>query len=268
MATQSQSPLVTVIVPCYNQGRWLGECLSSIKVSTYKNLEIILVDDGSTDVFTKSLLDSFHEDGVRLIRQSNQGLCAVRNNAVAISHGEFILSVDSDDVLAPDFIAHAVDCLRKRPDVAMVGSDYVYLDDETKALSSPVHGLRHSGRVTSKIMSCNIITSNYVYRRSLFDAVGGFSIDLTRLAIEDVDFTMRAFKKGFGVYVLPEVGLQYRQHGMSMNNNQNKRRRAKLVVFRHHLDWFLFHPLHALAFLMWNKFGWLLAGKSFTIREE
>ncbi len=107
--TQHPAPLVSVIVPVYNVARWLEDCLASIREQTYVNLEIIVVEDCSTDDSLTRLEPHLADPRVRLIRHArNAGLSAARNSGIAAATGAYVLFVDSDDLIAPDLVAACV----------------------------------------------------------------------------------------------------------------------------------------------------------------
>ena len=96
--------LVTVVIPCFNSGATLTQTVESVKAQTYKNIEIIVVDDGSTDVLTIATIDGLAK--VRIIRQENAGLSAARNRGFSEARGEYVLPLDADDWLETDALDH------------------------------------------------------------------------------------------------------------------------------------------------------------------
>ena len=111
--TKETSPLISVIVPAYNVEQYLDKCLESIVEQTYTNLEIILVNDGSTDE-TKRLCEAWKDkdERIQVVHQCNQGLSAARNTGIDISKGKYLCFIDSDDMVDSRFIEHLVEALR------------------------------------------------------------------------------------------------------------------------------------------------------------
>jgi glycosyltransferase involved in cell wall biosynthesis len=107
-------PLVSILIPAFNAQRWITETLRSAMAQTWRPIEIIVVDDGSTDG-TADIVRQFEPSGVRLIRQSNQGAATARNTAFSASSGDFIQWLDADDLLAPDKIERQMDAWRESP---------------------------------------------------------------------------------------------------------------------------------------------------------
>lgn len=114
------APLVSVLIPCFNTERWVAETLDSALGQTWPNIEIIVVDDGSTDA-SAAIVEGYADRGVRLIRQTNHGPSAARNQALAASRGEFIQYLDADDLLERSKVERQMERLLKRSDCAAVG---------------------------------------------------------------------------------------------------------------------------------------------------
>lgn len=115
--TPTERPRVTIVIPCFNCELYLAEALSSAVGQTYDNIEIVLVDDGSTD---RSLEIARNFPQVRIVSQPNGGSSAARNTGLGVSEGEFVLFLDADDRLAPDAVRSHLDGFSQRPDVSMV----------------------------------------------------------------------------------------------------------------------------------------------------
>jgi glycosyltransferase involved in cell wall biosynthesis len=122
MAQAPSDPLVSVVIPTYNRGSLIGETLESVFAQTYPRLEVIVVDDGSTDD-TEAVVARFG-GRVVYIHQRNQGLAASRNVGLARATGEFVAWQDSDDLWNPEKTAVQLGYLRRRPDVVCIGSDF------------------------------------------------------------------------------------------------------------------------------------------------
>ncbi len=120
----NSKPLVSVIIPCYNSGKTISRAIESILIQTWENLELIIVNDGSTDKSTINLLDSFSANPrIKVYSQNNCGLAAARNSGIRISNGYFVLPLDSDDWLDPNAIKIMVDVYNKSIPNSIVFSD-------------------------------------------------------------------------------------------------------------------------------------------------
>lgn len=170
MPGKPKSPLISVIVPIYNTDKYLDTCLSSIVNQTYKNLEIILVDDGSTDN-SLAIAARYKENDsrIKLISQKNSGVAAARNNGVSQATGSYVIHADSDDQLPESAIGALCDCATKS-DADMVIADYIV---ETKN-NSRIEHLNFIGDKRSLlegILSGRYHASlcNKLLKRSLYD---------------------------------------------------------------------------------------------------
>ena len=95
---------VSVIIPCYNQGAYLNEAVESILAQSYRDFEIIVVNDGSTDEETNRLLSGYDRQQTRVLHTENQGLSSARNNGIREAQGEYILPLDADDRIDPTYL--------------------------------------------------------------------------------------------------------------------------------------------------------------------
>jgi glycosyltransferase involved in cell wall biosynthesis len=120
------APLVSIIIPTYNYGRYLSKAVKSCLDQTYRNLEIIVVDDGSTDD-TRKIVEGL-DSRLVYVHQENQGVSAARNNGLGRARGAFIAFLDADDYLLPDSVAARVEVLLKHPDIGIVFTDTASCD--------------------------------------------------------------------------------------------------------------------------------------------
>ena len=124
-ASQTHAPLVSVIIPCYNQARFLPEAVHSLQAQTYQNWECLIINDGSTDETAKAATALVAADSrLRLISQPNRGLAGARNRGLAEARGEFIQFLDSDDVIAPTKLEQQVSAISSRTELALAYCDY------------------------------------------------------------------------------------------------------------------------------------------------
>src|SRR5829696_2931566 len=114
---QAGAPLVSVVVPCYNQARFLGEAIESVLAQSHPLFEVVVVDDGSTDDTSEV---AARYPGVRLVRQENRGLSGARNAGLARSRGEYVVFLDADDRLLPGALEAGVERLGANPQCAFV----------------------------------------------------------------------------------------------------------------------------------------------------
>jgi glycosyltransferase involved in cell wall biosynthesis len=190
-------PAVSVIVPAYNVGLYVGAALDSALTQTFHDFEIIAVDDGSTDQ-TATIVASrqAHDERIRLVRQPNRGLSSARNAALAVARGEFIALLDGDDLWHRRFLEEQVTVLRERPDVALVTGNAFYLGGALDGEPvRPVPDNRHAPTLASILGDEEAVFIMTVFRRSVFETIGGFDEHLR--TNEDYDYWLRAAAAGF-----------------------------------------------------------------------
>ena len=219
---------VSVIIPCYNQSQYLAEAVLSVLNSTYKNIEIIVVNDGSSDISTEDLRDLVPA-GVTIINQENLGVCTARNNGIKSSSGEYILTLDADDKIAPTYIEMAVNILDNNPQTGIA-----YCEHEFFGVKSRQHKIAFATMINMLIQ--NRIFSAAIFRRNLFDKVNGYKTDMEK-GCEDWDFWLSIMETGADVYKIPEVLFFWRK---SENERTQKALKPlnylkiRLSIIKHH----------------------------------
>lgn len=207
-------PLVSVVIPCYNQGQFLREAIESVKAQTWQSVELVVVDDGSTDC-TPDVVAEF--PGIVAVRQENCGLSAARNRGLHASRGAFVAFLDADDLLLPNALAAGVDALVRHPDWAFVWGGYRMVDARGAPLgepSVPTVASRHYDLLLSR----NYIAmhATVLYRRDALDRFGGFDTSLR--SCEDYDLYLRIARQStIGFH--PNVIACYRHHDGNMSGN-------------------------------------------------
>jgi glycosyltransferase involved in cell wall biosynthesis len=187
-SSSADGPLVSVILPTYNRYDFLGQSIGSVLGQSYRNIELIVVDDGSTDA-TEDLVRSLRVP-VRYVCQENRGVAAARNRGLAEAQGELIAFQDSDDLWHPAKLDLEVRLLHSRPAVGVVYTSHRIIDLENNVIGGRWKQL-HSGRITEALFrSMFIIMPSTVVRRSVVDRVGQFN---TALRINsDYEYWLRA----------------------------------------------------------------------------
>ncbi|WAH99327.1 glycosyltransferase [Arthrobacter sp. MMS18-M83] len=202
-----EKPLVSVIVPGYNEAVVITKCVESILASRYRRFEVILVDDGSTDE-TAAIMAALaaEHDRVRSVTQANAGKGAALNRGIALSHGDVLMFVDADGIFAPDTLRHMLQAF-DHPDVgAVCGDDRpVNLNRvQTRMLAVLSHvGTGLVRRALSLLHCLPIVSGNMgAFRRELVQSVGGFHEDSLG---EDLELTWRVYKAGYRVCFQPKA---------------------------------------------------------------
>jgi len=214
------SSLVSVIVPSYNMAHFLPEAVQSALAQSYPNLEVLIVDDGSTDDTPQVVRQWEGNPRVRVHRQANGGLSDARNQGIALTRGPFIALLDADDTWATDKLAQQMRLFAGRPEVGVVYSDVALMDPEGKPL--PRGPMRmHRGWISGALLIENFVpASSAVARRECFERHGGFD---TRLRTgEDYDMWLR-LSPHYQFDFVPEPAIHYRIWGGQMSKDYRAR---------------------------------------------
>lgn len=206
-------PLVSVIIPCFNQGRFLAEAIRSVQRQTYSNVEIIIVDDGSADN-TREVAQGFAN--VQYYRQTNAGLSAARNAGVKKCNGLFLVFLDADDILYANAVELNVEWLLREPSWAFVSGSHDKVDESLRPLATQ----EQSGVIADHYQA--LLRGNYIgmhaavmYRRTIFLS---YSYDTTLSACEDYDLYLKiAREHPIGNH--PIAIAAYRHHGDNMSRD-------------------------------------------------
>lgn len=227
-------PLVSVILTCYNQEACLAETLDSVLSQTYTNWECIVMNDGSSDHSEAVARQYVSKDSrFRYIYQENQGVVTARNNAIRQSLGEYILPLDGDDLIAPDYLSLAADVLNKHQDVVLVHCRVLKFGAENGEMIMPEMSRRN-------LLKTGCCVSTSMYRRSGFDKVGGYKTAMND-GWEDWEFFISLMETGGKVYKLDKPLFYYRISSSSRNSKLDKGKYLELqktVVRLHPLSYF------------------------------
>jgi glycosyltransferase involved in cell wall biosynthesis len=199
--------LVSTIIPVYNGERTLGPALDSAAAQDYRPLEVIVIDDGSTD----GTADIARRYDVRYAYQPNQGSAAARNAGILAAQGELLAFLDADDLWTPDKLRVQVAYLLEHPDLGYVLAHMrVFLEPGTSWPAS-------LNRAYYEHDPTGYLPSTLLARREVFDRVGGF--DTSFRTSQDSDWFLRAHDAGIAMAVVPEVLLNRRLHDANRTND-------------------------------------------------
>jgi glycosyltransferase involved in cell wall biosynthesis len=244
----NQTPLVSVIVPCFNQAHFLRQAVDSAIAQSYPNVEVVVIDDGSTDG-TWDVARSYG-DRVKLVQQQNSGLPAARNAGIAAASGEFIVLLDSDDVLLPECIESRMRVMQSDPEIGIVAGYYREIDEqgnlidrvpEVRRISSLPHFYQTVKRNWGPPVSWTI-------RRRALELCGPFDPFLR--SCEDWDLLIRISRK-FKIGYDPSVGAHYRQLPNSMSRNHIVMYDAMATLMRKNSA----YAWSKVGFWFWSQFG-------------
>lgn len=211
---EKANPRVSIVIPCYNHGEYIPETIASIEQIEDKNLyEVIIVNDGSTDQTTNDYLKNLQQenkDNYTIIFQENQGVCFARNKAISLSRGTYILPLDADNILYPEYIYRSIDIMDNSKDISVVYSNVQLIGEETGTKIQRDFNLQ-------SLMLDNYIDTCAVFKRSLWEDVGGYDPNM-RTGLEDWEFWLHAAFKGYKFYHIDEVLFEYRVVANSRTN--------------------------------------------------
>lgn len=214
--------LVSCIVPVFNGERYLGEALHSLLAQTYKSVEIIVVDDGSTDR-TPQILKNFGKQ-IRSLRQDNGGPAAARNSGVGIAQGDFIAFLDADDTWHPEKLTRQMKRLEARPEIALCVT-HVQNFWSTEFKVEAEHFRNHP---LGKPMPGYFALQTLCVRRKAFDAIGLFNTQLR--VCEDVEWFLRAVERAKVILVLQDLLAYRRLHESNISRRPEVQKILERVV--------------------------------------
>jgi|HigsolmetaAR202D_1030399.scaffolds.fasta_scaffold00032_45 glycosyltransferase involved in cell wall biosynthesis len=236
--------MIAVIIPCYNQARYLPEALESVVAQTRDDWEALIVNDGSSDdtsAVARALIARWPERAIRLIEQPNMGVGAARNAGIAATQAEYILTLDADDMLEPLFLERTAAVLDQRPEIGFVTTNVRFCGLE--------EGTWSGGDPTPErlIYDCRMVVTT-LFRRLAWQQVKGFSQDRSFVTYEDWDFWLRLVDYGWRGQLVPEVLSRYR---VSNTGRLSKAQLNDLLVRAQYVSE---HPsLYPKAFLPWAE---------------
>lgn len=233
-------PKVSVVIPCFNHGKYIDGAVESILKQTYQDFEIIIVDDGSDDLFTRERLSRYKHPKIEVMRIKNTGVSGARNIGIKRAKGKYILTLDADDNFHSKFLERAVKILHRNPKVGVVTSIVQEL------------GLRKriwypKGGDIRNFLTFNNCLSNALFRKKCWEEVGGYDNRMTE-GYEDWNFWIAITQRGWVVYTIEEALSFYRIHDYSRNRKSIERhpelvKKIVLInttVFQEYIDLALF----------------------------
>jgi glycosyltransferase involved in cell wall biosynthesis len=243
MAATRSAPLVSVVIPCFDQGHFLAEALESVLAQAHRPVEVVVVDDGSNDN-TSAVARRY--PGVRCIRTENRGLARARNLGLRESSGELLVFLDADDLLLEGAIEAGLQALEGHPECAFVfgGSRFSMSDGSTPP--PPQRAAREADVYAQLLAGCPIVaTSSVMYRRQVFDELGAFDPSISAAADYDVYYRVARARPVHNHGA--EVAI-YRRHGGNMTTNSRGMLRANVRAIRRQRRWIWRRPGYWTAY--------------------
>ena len=219
---------VSVYMIVHNGSRFIRAAVDSILAQSFPDFEFVVVDDGSTDE-TADILNSYRDGRLRVVHQPHCGGPRASNRALAECKGDLIARIDADDIALPDRIARQVEFLRRNPDVGMVSSNYLHIDENEEPLWEVRLPESHSDLLRQLWLRNRILHSATMIRRSVVEAVGNYD-EILRFA-QDYDFWLRIASR-FKLANLPQILAKKRLHGGATRLSSNRQNMQCFLLVR------------------------------------
>jgi glycosyltransferase involved in cell wall biosynthesis len=225
-------PRVSVITPTFNCANFIGAAIESVLTQTYGDLEMIVVDDGSTDG-TAELMERWRGD-VRYFSRPKMGVSAARNFAISVAQGEFLAYLDADDIWLPYRLAAGIAVMDAHPECGIVHGDVIVIDDDDHVISEMWHresGVRppRGACVSDLVRGNNVQVPTVLERRSCYDATNGFDQRFSRA--EDYLHWFQVALKGYEFFYIDEPLAKYRRRTGSASRNQAAMGESLIAMF-------------------------------------
>ena len=235
-------PLVSVIIPTYNHGHFVGEAIESVLTQTYPHHEIVVVDDGSTDG-TANVVANYH--GVRYVWQRNRGLSAARNRGIHESRGEYLVFLDSDDRLLPQHVELSLEALRSHPEAGWVCGDFRFIGKPPTWWRGHYCDPRpdHFGSLLR--LDFVFVPHCVMYRREVVLRSGGF--DERVKSCEDLEFYLRVIRQA-PLYCHHRIVAEYRTSDEQMSRRWHTMLKWSMRVLQAQRPFLSRHPLYEDAY--------------------
>lgn len=229
-------PKVSVIIPCFNQGEFLDQTVDSVLAQSFQDFEIVIVNDGSTDRRTNDLLRDYRRPRTRVLQTANQGVSAARNTAIRAATGAYILPLDADDLIDPQYLAKSVAILDQSDRLAVVTCLVEFFGAVSFQPEQPPFAAEEM-LVRNVVGPCSSL-----FRKRDWELVGGYNTAMTR-GWEDWDFWLSFAERGAVVHRIPEVLFYYRIREGSRERSMETEHRVDmfLQLYANHRDFYQRH---------------------------
>jgi glycosyltransferase involved in cell wall biosynthesis len=206
-------PRISIVIPVYNGANYLAEAIESALAQTYDNVEVLVVDDGSTDGGqTRAVADSFGRR-ITYVHKENGGVSSALNRGIEAMQGDYFAWLSHDDRYHPDKLQRQVDHLRDHPGVEILGTGLDVIDEQGRVTSS------HSCGTLKALSNGRAVMDEWVYGCSLLIARGAFAragtFNVDNRTVQDLEMWLKMVHEGIPIWMLPDVLCQYRHHGES-----------------------------------------------------
>lgn len=230
---------VSIIIPVFNTKHYyINDAINSALKQTYKNIEIIIVNDGSTDKETIEYLETINNPVIKVFHQENKGLAEARNKGIKNCSGEYILPLDSDDIIDSTYIEKACNIMNSISDIGIVYCKANLFGTKSGEWKLDDYNFPN-------ILSGNCIFCTALFRKSDWEKVGGYKKEMI-YGWEDFEFWLSLIENGAKVYKIPEILFHYRQHNESMLSGviSSRLKYSWEQIYKFHKDLYKKHGGH------------------------
>lgn len=194
---------VSIIMPCFNDGAYIMEAITSVRAQTYRNTEIIIINDGSDDPHTLMLMEKFKEErDIKVLHTNRIRPAAARNEGIKVATGKYILPLDADDIIEPKYIEKAVQILDGNKNIGVVYCQAQLFGEKKGRWELPNYSLE-------KMLLDNVVFVTALFHKRDWEVVGGFNTGLKH-GMEDYDFWLSILEIGLEIHQIHEVLFHYR----------------------------------------------------------
>lgn len=222
------NPKVSVIIPCYNQGIYIDECVESVLCQTFNDFEIIIINDGSSDDYTNKILSDYNKPKTTVINSVNQGPSVARNTAIVHAKGEYILPLDADDKLAPEYLEKALKVFEQCPEISVVYSLGQYFGAINRLCSFKPYKF-------PDFLLGNVVFITALYKKSDWEKYKGYNKNMI-YGWEDFDFWLYFVADNKKFYRIEEPLFYYRRLEISRTTGvkDEKRIHCFMQIYKNH----------------------------------
>lgn len=235
-------PLVSVVIPCYNHGRYISSSIASVLSQDYPHIELIVVNDGSQDDSLEIMRNLQASYGFVVIDQANGGVTLASEAGCKVASGKYVVIFDADDVMPPYRISKQVDFFESHPGVGCCGGNFVYIDSDGREIAgAPLKrfGIYKFNELFS-VEELWVGGPTSMYRRKAMLEVGGFDLSLD---IQDLQMELKIAHAGYDVAILEDMLSYYRRH----SENKSSKYKENFYICSRLIDAYRQEPGYRLA---------------------
>lgn len=221
MSEVTQIPLVTIAIPSYNHEQYIQDAIKSALNQTYENIELIIIDDGSTDDSVNKIKDLLTQCKDRFVRfefrhRTNKGLCNTLNETLEWANGEYFCTLASDDLMLPEKVAIQIESFNKYPNAAAICGGFKAINEKNQITSTRVNPFKIYDFQTIFLHMFDLPASSQMIKTQILKEVKGFN---PNTKVEDFDLWLKLSKLNKEIIYIPYLLIHYRLHDKNFSKN-------------------------------------------------